>query len=651
MQFVPLASRKPTSVTSYNFTGQVPRDGSFSSLTSQQYAAVVLFTGTSVTTGTTGATGNTGPTGSTGATGTSGFTGIVGVTGPSGNTGLTGAAGARGSQGFTGVTGAVGAAGPIGFTGAVGPFNGSSTGPTGPTGVSVGFTGAIGAAGPEGPSSVADTVNTFTVLTSMKMTAFHTGSILFTDASGSITEDTLFTWNPTGAFLQLGTTGISIGSGAGLSANSVTVGSNAGVANQGNNAIALGSLAGTVSQSAQAIAIGAESGKYSQGPIAVAVGYQAGMTNQGTGAIAVGALAGQQSQGEYAVAVGYAAGNFNQQSQSIAIGAYAGQTNLSNKAIAIGQNTVLQAANAISICSGADIYNQGQDAIAIGQAAGNSNQGQRAIAIGAQAAARNQGTRSIAIGIQSAFTQGIDSIACGQGAGNLQNQGTIALGFAAQSGNFTKAAYTTAIGQFAGNVCLALNTVHLSTTRSISTFAGLYATSVRTFSSGASALTLTYDTVNKEIVLNSAKTFVINHPLAPETHYLVHACIEGPEVGVFYRGEAIIPAGETHVAVKLPDYVEKLASEFTVYATPVDSDAGTFRVSRVVVEGKQQPPRFHIYLKKPLAHNQAFFWQVMGKRAALETKVPKSDHITKKNVGPYSWLEEVVVGNPPPLPE
>jgi len=628
MQFLPLAAQ--VSSPAYNFTGQVPRDAAYTSFTSYQYAAIIPYSA-SGTTGTTGTTGPTGATGATGSIGTIGATGIMGPTGVVGNTGTIGATGATGTVGAIGVTGATGAAGSVGATGARGSFSGV-TGATGPTGIANGFAGPAGPTGANGPDGLAANIDTMTVFRGAKLSAFTEPLILFTDASGNITEDPGFSWDSKTATLQL----------RDKSNLTVAVGYNAGLSNQSNDAVAIGSSAGMVSQGTQAIAIGTEAGKSLQGPVAVAIGYQAAMTNQGTGAIAVGALAGQQSQGVYAVAVGYAAGNYNQQSQSIAIGPYAAQTSLGAKAIAIGAGTstqTLQDVNAIAIIPSVSNprLSQQQHAIAIGSDAGAQNQEQKAIAIGRLSGNTNQGTRSIALGAQCGQRQfSSDCLAIGFNAGSgTQQTGAVAVGLNCIT--IQQFPYTVALGsrmvglRGADAVALGASSTILTNT----TLAGFYAQPVRTFSSGASALTLTYDTVNKEIVLNSAKTFVIDHPLRPKTEYLVHACIEGPEIGVFYRGKAVVPAGDSHIAVSLPDYVAELATDFTVYATPVDSDAGRFQVSRVGVAG-----RFYIYLSLPLPYDQVFFWQVMGKRAALETEIPKSDRLVKKNIGPYTWLTE-----------
>lgn len=53
----------------------------------------------------------------------------------------------------------------------------------------------------------------------------------------------------------------------------------------------------------------------------------------------------------------------------------------------------------------------------------------------------------------------------------------------------------------------------------------------------------------------AGKSFLVPHPL-DETKDLIHACLEGPENGVFYRGEAVVVDG--YAEVTLPDYFEAL---------------------------------------------------------------------------------------------
>ena len=54
--------------------------------------------------------------------------------------------------------------------------------------------------------------------------------------------------------------------------------------------------------------------------------------------------------------------------------------------------------------------------------------------------------------------------------------------------------------------------------------------------------------------ITGSKTFVINHP-TKKGKYLVHACLEGPEAGVYYRGSAKITEGDS-IKVQIPEYTK-----------------------------------------------------------------------------------------------
>jgi len=68
-----------------------------------------------------------------------------------------------------------------------------------------------------------------------------------------------------------------------------------------------------------------------------------------------------------------------------------------------------------------------------------------------------------------------------------------------------------------------------------------------------------------EICMAKVKNFVIDHP-TKENKKLVHACIEGPEVGVYYRGRL---TGRN--VIDLPEYWTGLVHEnsITVSLTPI----------------------------------------------------------------------------------
>ena len=126
-----------------------------------------------------------------------------------------------------------------------------------------------------------------------------------------------------------------------------------------------------------------------------------------------------------------------------------------------------------------------------------------------------------------------------------------------------------------------------------------------------------------------SKTFVIDHPY-DKNKYLVHACLEGPESGVYYRGEGNI-TNNNSTTIELPYYVNKLASNFTINITPIYDDNAhediTLKCSRVLNN------TFIVYGK-----NCSFFWHVFGKRLPLEVE-PYKNNINVKGDGPYTWIQ------------
>lgn len=72
----------------------------------------------------------------------------------------------------------------------------------------------------------------------------------------------------------------------------------------------------------------------------------------------------------------------------------------------------------------------------------------------------------------------------------------------------------------------------------------------------------------EERIIRFAKAFDIPHPSKPDTHRLRYICIEGPEVGVYYRGKL-----ENSDAIELPYYWRDLVhlESITVNLTPFNS--------------------------------------------------------------------------------
>ncbi len=122
------------------------------------------------------------------------------------------------------------------------------------------------------------------------------------------------------------------------------------------------------------------------------------------------------------------------------------------------------------------------------------------------------------------------------------------------------------------------------------------------------------------------KTFVIDHPLNTNK-YLVHACLEGPEAGVYYRGCGEITNGNS-VLVQLPDYVGALASDFNIQITGIYDGikVNVYNVSLV------EQCSFTVY-----GENGAFHWLVIGRRGMIDVEPNKSD-VLIQGEGPYLWI-------------
>lgn len=149
---------------------------------------------------------------------------------------------------------------------------------------------------------------------------------------------------------------------------------------------------------------------------------------------------------------------------------------------------------------------------------------------------------------------------------------------------------------------------------------------------------LYYDSSTNKIKYSESKTFVIDHP-KEKNKYLVHACLEGPEAGVYYRGKSMIQENKTYIDIELPDYASMIANDFTIYVTPILDflscdvdvlqrvDMPVFGVSEVVEN------KFRVFGKP----KTKFFWNVIGKRNDIVVEPEKIDVNVKGN-GPYKWV-------------
>jgi hypothetical protein len=214
---------------------------------------------------------------------------------------------------------------------------------------------------------------------------------------------------------------------------------------------------------------------------------------------------------------------------------------------------------------------------------------------------------------------------------NINSQ-SIAIGL--QAGTTGQGPNTIAIGAYAGqsNQNQSSIVLNASGTGLTGGTTGFFVAPVRTanetpLTNGATGL-MQYNTVSREIQYTT-KSFIIDHP-TDTNRLLVHACLEGPESGVYYRGEADIQQNKTSIEIILPHYVSTLATDYTVQITPIYTDdtplEKPYRVSRI------KNGKFTVY-----GEPGSFFWHVYGKRFDIDVEPLKSD-VTIKGQGPYKWI-------------
>jgi hypothetical protein len=478
----------------------------------------------------------------------------------------------------------------------------------------------------------------------------------------------------TTTYFSNGNSKLSIGNDAGfINQNdfSIALGTSAGYFNQGTGSIAIGIVSGQSNQKENAISIGMFAGRINQGKSSICIGSNAGISNVEESTISIGtnsSLSGSYfnsisiglnagcSTGYNSICIGTRAGlinssnsiilgtsngrngNFNNP-HSIIIGSISGSRTRATGAISIGINSMdTQHEGAIAIGSLSRSSHTGTfiHSVAIGSSAGigsdsNSLNGNYSVLIGRNAGARDndnnvnigfvaggntnqlKGSNSIAIGLVAAqVSQQNFSIAIGTSAGNTsQGNGAIAIGYSA--GQTSQSSNSIV---FNGNISVLINPA---------TTGFFVGGNIQNVSAGTSN-GMAYDPITKEIFYDSTKTFVIDHPL-DENKYLVHACLEGPEAGVYYRGKGEILENEEYTEIELPEYVEKLASDFTIQITPIGN------IPSFIYSSEIENNKFKVYSENKIL----FYWSVIGKRKDIQIEPLKSEVELKGN-GPYKWI-------------
>jgi hypothetical protein len=142
--------------------------------------------------------------------------------------------------------------------------------------------------------------------------------------------------------------------------------------------------------------------------------------------------------------------------------------------------------------------------------------------------------------------------------------------------------------------------------------------------------------------VTTVKTFVIDHPQYPENKHLVHACLEGPEAAVYYRGEAQLVDG--WVEIKLPDYFEKLTRKEgrSVQLTCIADDPAD-EWCPVLHATRPKNGKFFVGLGSGMhITDQRFWWQVTAVRKDVPRLLvePKKEDVTVMGEGPYTYYTE-----------
>ena len=112
---------------------------------------------------------------------------------------------------------------------------------------------------------------------------------------------------------------------------------------------------------------------------------------------------------------------------------------------------------------------------------------------------------------------------------------------------------------------------------------------------------------------SGGKHFVIEHPLDPRRS-LVHASLEGPELAIFYRGEATLEGG--HATVELPPYFEAIARPEARTVTLTAKSVAGEKVSALAASAVEHGS-FTVFAIGGENPAQPFFWEVTAVRADL----------------------------------
>lgn len=133
-------------------------------------------------------------------------------------------------------------------------------------------------------------------------------------------------------------------------------------------------------------------------------------------------------------------------------------------------------------------------------------------------------------------------------------------------------------------------------------------------------------TITGDLAVSGNKQFAIPHPLLAAKR-LIHACLEGPEAAVFYRGEGRTIDGKA--LIELPDYFEALTRKEgrTIQITEIMEDGdGRYQFGTSLAAGRIVDGRFRVHSATASA---SFCWQVTAVRADVKPLETVADELPK----------------------
>jgi hypothetical protein len=137
---------------------------------------------------------------------------------------------------------------------------------------------------------------------------------------------------------------------------------------------------------------------------------------------------------------------------------------------------------------------------------------------------------------------------------------------------------------------------------------------------------------NGSLAVTGTKSFQIDHPLRPETHYLNHFCTEGPEPMNAYSGVVTLDArGEAWV--QLPDYFEALNRDPRYTLTPIGAAMPNLHVA-VEIQGNRFKIAGGVPDKKVSWEVKAIRNDLWVQRYGYQTEQEKEDAIKGKYLSP-----------------